>query len=75
MFQAYYVIKILGDLRNGDTILIVDGATTLGLACLNVALETENVVYTAVFSEDEKQMLLQKFTKVISRFYDTSFSE
>lgn len=61
---AYYVIKILGNLRNEDTILIVDGAKTLGLACLSVALESENVIYTAVFSEEEKEMLLQKFAKL-----------
>ena len=58
---AYYALIVLGGLKQGWSILIQDGATSLGLALNAIALSMNCIVFNTVRSVEEKKLLQANF--------------
>ncbi|PSN33621.1 Quinone oxidoreductase-like protein 1 [Blattella germanica] len=55
--KAYTALYYLGRLNSGDTVLVVDGASSFGSICIQLAYHLGAKILTTSSSEDEKRYL------------------
>ncbi|KAJ9597215.1 hypothetical protein L9F63_011937 [Diploptera punctata] len=55
--KAYTALHYLGRLRSGDTVLVLDGASSFGSICIQLAHHWGAKIITTSSSEDEKRYL------------------
>lgn len=57
---AYATLFLKGEVKKGDKILVHDGASDVGQAIINIALEEGCIVYTTYSTEKEQKFLLAR---------------
>ncbi|KAL0271722.1 UNVERIFIED_CONTAM: hypothetical protein PYX00_008719 [Menopon gallinae] len=61
---AFYIIEIIADIKKGDSILITNADSNIGLACIAVALQHTTDVWAVVETKESKQLLTKKFQQL-----------
>jgi len=62
--SVYYALVVKSSLTQGQSILVHAGATPMGTAAIRTALNRGAVVYTSVFSEEERRLVKQTFPQL-----------
>ncbi|PNF24834.1 hypothetical protein B7P43_G15086 [Cryptotermes secundus] len=76
---AYYALEMIGQMKEGDTVLIHSGTGGVGQAAINICLHAGCAVYTTVGTKEKRDFIKKQYPQLtdcnIGNSRDTSFEQ